>query len=69
MRYQQISYEQFKQQFLARGTSESVAQGYVDMYRAKEEGIDNTAARSPETTGHTSFRAFCEQHLKPVLAL
>ncbi len=67
--YQQISYEQFKQQFLARGTSESVAQGYVDMYRAKEEGIDNTAARSPETTGHTSFRAFCEQHLKPVLAL
>ncbi|SDB74407.1 Uncharacterized conserved protein YbjT, contains NAD(P)-binding and DUF2867 domains [Agrobacterium fabrum] len=66
VRYQQISYDQFKQQFLARGASESVAQGYVDMYRAKEEGIDNTAARTPEATGHTSFRAFCEENLMPV---
>jgi uncharacterized protein YbjT (DUF2867 family) len=69
VRYQQISYDQFKQQFLARGTSESVAQGYVDMYRAKEEGIDNTAARTPEATGHTSFRAFCEENLIPVFAV
>lgn len=69
VRYQQISYDQFKQQFLGRGASESVAQGYVDMYRAKEEGIDNTAVRTPETTGPTSFRAFCEQHLKPALAV
>lgn len=69
VRYQQISYDQFKQQFLARGTSESVAQGYVDMYRAKEQGIDNTVARTPETTGHTSFRAFCEDKLMPVFAV
>ena len=68
VRYQQISYDQFKQQFLGRGTSETVAQGYVDMYRAKEEGIDNTAVRTSETTAPTSFRAFCEQYLKPVLA-
>lgn len=67
VRYQQISYDQFKQQFLGRGTSESVAQGYVDMYRAKEEGMDNTAVRTAGTTGLTSFRAFCEEHLKPVL--
>ena len=67
IRYQQISYDQFKQQFLGRGTSESVAQGYVDMYRAKEGGIDNTALRTAQTTGQTSFRAFCEEYLKPVL--
>jgi len=67
VRYQQISYEQFKQQFLDRGTSESVAQGYVDMYRAKDEGIDNVAMRTPDNTGSTSFRAFCEQNLKPIL--
>lgn len=67
VRYQQISYEQFKQQFLDRGTSESVAQGYVDMYRAKDEGIDNVAVRTPENTGSTSFRAFCERNLKPIL--
>lgn len=67
IRYQQISYDQFKQQFLGRGTSKSVAQGYVDMYRAKEEGIDDTAVRTADTTGQTSFRAFCEDCLKPML--
>jgi uncharacterized protein YbjT (DUF2867 family) len=67
IRYQQISYDQFKQQFLARGASESVAQGYVDMYRAKEAGIDNVAARRPENTGATSFRQFCERVIKPVM--
>ncbi|MDO3445418.1 NAD(P)H-binding protein [Agrobacterium sp. V1] len=68
MRYQQISYEQFKQQFLDRGTSESVAQGYVDMYRAKDEGIDNVAEGTSKNTGSTSFRAFCERYLRPILA-
>ncbi|WKA29531.1 NAD(P)H-binding protein [Bradyrhizobium roseum] len=46
VRYQQISFDQFKQQFLDRGASESAAQGYVDMYRAKDEGIDNAALRT-----------------------
>lgn len=58
--YHQISFDQFRQQFLDRGASESFAQGYVDMYRAKDEGIDNVARRSPETSGTTSFRTFCE---------
>lgn len=67
VRYQPISYEQFKEQFLGRGASESFAQGYVDMYRAKDEGIDNTVPRTPENTGPTSFRTFCEQTLTPLL--
>jgi uncharacterized protein YbjT (DUF2867 family) len=67
MRYQQIGYDQFKQQFLDRGASESVAQGYVDMYRAKDAGIDNVAARRLENTGTTSFRHFCERVIKPAL--
>lgn len=67
IRYQQISFEQFKQQFLDRGTSEAVAQGYVDMYRAKDEGVDNTVVRSVENTGPTSFRSLCERSLKPIL--
>lgn len=68
VRYQQIPFDQFKQQFIDRGASESVAQGYVDMYRAKDEGIDNAARRIPENTVLTRFRAFCEESLKPLLA-
>jgi len=64
VRYQQISFEQFKQQFLTRGAGESFAQGYVDMYRAKNEGMDNAALRTSESTSPTSFRTFCEQNLK-----
>jgi len=60
VRYHQISFDQFKQQFLGRGASESFAQGYVDMYRAKDEGIDNTVRHTPENTARTSFRTFCQ---------
>ena len=65
VRYQQIAYDRFKQQFLERGASESVAQGYVDMYRAKDQGMDNEAPRRPEGVGRTSFRDFCEQVMRP----
>jgi uncharacterized protein YbjT (DUF2867 family) len=68
VRYQRISFDQFKQQLLGRGVNESSAQGYVDMYRAKDEGIDNAVRRTPESTTPTSFRAFCEQNLKPLVA-
>ncbi|BBC74015.1 NmrA family transcriptional regulator [Altererythrobacter sp. B11] len=67
VRYEQISYDRFKQQFLDRGASESVAQGYVDMYRAKEKGIDNVATRRAEHTGATSFRDFCRRAIEPGL--
>lgn len=67
VRYQQISFEQFKQQFLDRGASESFAQGYVDMYRAKDEGVDNAVLRTASNTTPTSFRTFCEQALTPVV--
>jgi uncharacterized protein YbjT (DUF2867 family) len=69
VRYQQISFDQFRQQFLDRGVNPSLAQGYVDMYRAKDEGIDNAALRTSMNTAPTSFRTFCEQALKPVVAL
>ena len=67
VRYQKIGYDQFRQQFIDRGATASIAQGYVDMYRAKEEGIDDTAPRVPENLGSTSFRTFCEEVLRPVI--
>lgn len=67
VRYQQISFDQFKQQFLGRGASESFAQGYVDMYRAKNEGMDNVAARKAERRTRITFRQWAEHGLKPLL--
>lgn len=68
VRYQQVSYEQFRQGFIDRGATGSFATGYADMYRAKEEGIDNSVDRKSGVLGTTSFRAFCEQALRPMVA-
>lgn len=68
VRYQQISFDRFEQQFLDRGASGSFARGSVDMYRAKDEGMDNVTLRTSENPLPTSFRTFCEQVLKPVVA-
>src|SRR5690606_27638206 len=48
VRYRRISFDRFKQQFLDRGASASFAQGYVDMYRPKDEGMDNVTLRTSE---------------------
>lgn len=68
VRYQQIPWEQFKGQFLGRGATESFAQGYVDMYRAKGEGMDNAAAERATSRAPTTFRQWAEETLKPALA-
>jgi uncharacterized protein YbjT (DUF2867 family) len=61
VRYEQVSYDQFKQQFLGRVASESAAQGYVDMYRDKEEGIDNAARRSLKTPDRQASVCFASR--------
>ncbi|WP_395942903.1 NmrA family NAD(P)-binding protein [Brevundimonas sp.] len=68
IRYQQIGWGQFKQQFLDRGATESFAQAYVDMYRAKNDGIDNLAKRRADLRAPTTFRQFAEAQIKPALA-
>jgi uncharacterized protein YbjT (DUF2867 family) len=65
--YHQTSFEQFKQGFLDRGASESFAQGYVDMFRAKNEGMDNVAEVDAGKRTPTTFRAWCEEKLKPAV--
>lgn len=39
------------------------------MYRAKEEGIDDTAVRTPANVGTTSFWSFCERVIGPALTV
>ena len=46
---------------------EAMAQGMVDMMRAKDDGLDDGVARTPETASRTSFRQWCEEVLKPAI--
>jgi uncharacterized protein YbjT (DUF2867 family) len=66
VRYQQVPAEAYKAQLLKYGASEDMAQGLIDMYAAKDAGLDNAEPRTVETTTPTAYRRWCAEELKPV---
>jgi uncharacterized protein YbjT (DUF2867 family) len=68
VRFQQITFEAYKDRFIHLGMSDAMAQGYADMARAKNEGLDNGVQRTPQNSTPTSFRQWCEEVLKPAVA-
>jgi len=64
----QISEQEMRDQFSSFGMSEAMVQGYVDMFNAKNEGLDNAERRTAESTTPTTFREWAEQILKPAVA-
>jgi uncharacterized protein YbjT (DUF2867 family) len=65
VRFEQISNEAYKARLLARGMSDAMAQGNVDMWIAKDQGIDNAARRTAESSSPTSFRDWAQQAFRP----
>lgn len=63
----QIPLDAFRQRLAGFGMSAAVVEGYADMMAAKNEGLDNAVARTPESTTPTTFRQWCEQSLKPAV--
>jgi hypothetical protein len=67
VRYHQVPFDGFKAQLMQRGMSDEFATGYVDMMRAKNEGMDNMAERTSANSAPTTFRQWAEAELKPVV--
>ncbi len=67
VRFQQITFEAYKDRFVGFGMSDAMAQGMTDMAWAKNEGMDNAVRRTPENSTPTSFRQWCEEVLKPAV--
>ncbi|MEU8874890.1 NAD(P)H-binding protein [Streptomyces javensis] len=67
IRYQRQSLEDLRAAFTGRGVGDAIVQGYVDMMRSKDEGIDAGVRRTPETASPTTFRHWCEEVLKPAV--
>jgi uncharacterized protein YbjT (DUF2867 family) len=65
--FQQTAFELYKDRFVSFGMSEAMAQGMTDMAWAKNEGLDNGLARTPQNSTPTSFRQWCEEVLKPAV--
>jgi uncharacterized protein YbjT (DUF2867 family) len=61
VRFEQISIDAFKARLMGRGMSDAMAQGSVDMWIAKNSGIDNAVKRIPESSTPTTFRDWASQ--------
>jgi len=68
VRFEQISNDAFKARLIGRGMSDAMAQGNVDMWIAKGEGIDSAEKRTPESSTPTSFREWANATFKPRVA-
>jgi uncharacterized protein YbjT (DUF2867 family) len=68
VRFEQISTDAFKQRLMGRGMSDAMAQGNVDLWIAKGNGIDNVVKRTPESSSPTSFRVWANEAFKPRVA-
>jgi uncharacterized protein YbjT (DUF2867 family) len=67
VRFQQTTFEAYKDRFVGFGMSDAMAQGMTDMAWAKNEGLDNAVQRTPENSTPTSFYQWCEEVLKPAV--
>jgi uncharacterized protein YbjT (DUF2867 family) len=67
VRYQQQPIDDLRTEMLARGASEAMTNGMVEMMIAKDRGLDNAEPRTPESTTPTSFRQWCVEVLKPAV--
>lgn len=69
IRYERIPAQALKDQLLAAGLSEAVAQSMLDMMAAKEHGIDLGITRTPHHAidAPTTFHQWCTDTLKPVV--
>jgi len=68
VRFEQISNDAFKARLMGRGMSDAMAQGNVDMWIAKGNGIDNAEKRTPESSSPTSFREWANKAFKSRVA-
>lgn len=67
VRYQQTTFDAYKERFLGFGMSDAMAQGQTDMAWAKNKGMDNAVKRTPENSTPTTFRQWAEKVLKPAV--
>jgi uncharacterized protein YbjT (DUF2867 family) len=67
VRYERQSLDDLRASLTAYGFGEAVVEGYVDMMRAADEGLNNGVQRTERTASPTSFRQWCEEVLKPAV--
>ncbi|MFI8849654.1 NAD(P)H-binding protein [Streptomyces sp. NPDC053499] len=67
VRYERQPLDDVRASLTGHGMSEAFVEGLVDMMRAKDDGLDEGVQRTPQTASPTTFRAWCEEVLRPAV--
>ncbi|KOV60720.1 NAD(P)H-binding protein [Streptomyces sp. MMG1121] len=67
VRYERQSLDEFQAALAGHGFGDALVEGYVDMMRSKDNGLDDGVQRTPQTASPTTFHAWCEEVLKPAV--
>ncbi|MFE3650687.1 NAD(P)H-binding protein [Streptomyces sp. NPDC057579] len=67
IRYERQTFDAARAAYTGHGLEGPVTQGFLDMMRAKDDGLDDGVRRTPQTASPTTFREWCEQVLKPAV--
>lgn len=67
VRYERQPLDELYSTLVGYRLDEAFVQGIVDMKRAKNEGLDAGAARTPATATPTTFEEWCARTLKPAV--
>ncbi|MFE6872089.1 NAD(P)H-binding protein [Kitasatospora sp. NPDC057692] len=67
VRYRRQTLDELRSELLGYGLDEAFVEGMVDMKRAKDQGLDAVAGRSPQAVPATGFAQWCAQTLKPAV--
>ncbi|MFI6901275.1 NAD(P)H-binding protein [Nonomuraea sp. NPDC050394] len=67
VRYRRRPLGELRSTMLGHGLNEAFVEGMVDMKRAKDQGLDSGAGRSPQAGPATGFAQWCARTLKPAV--
>lgn len=67
IRYEREPLESLAARLTSFGAGDAFTGGMVDMFRAKDAGLDAGVRRTPQTSTPTTFRQWCEQVLAPAV--
>jgi uncharacterized protein YbjT (DUF2867 family) len=67
IRYERQSLDGLRTALVGRGVGDALVEGYVNMMRAKDDGLDDGVERTRHTASPTTFRQWCEEVLKPAV--
>lgn len=68
IRFEEMPMDGFEGMLRASGASDGMARDYALMMTAKNEGMDTMARPASREATPTTFRAWCEAELRPVIA-